>query len=291
MFISVIIPHYKDFDGLLLILKYLEVQALSPENWEVIVVNNDSDIPLVLAETLSVRYSLRVLEEPKPGSYAARNRGIAAARGEIIAFTDSDCVPDVDWLKNAQELFSKDFKKEIGILTGPVSLFFKDPSYLTDAEIYEKYTGFTTKVYAEEGHAITANWFSYKSFLEEFGCFNDTLKSNGDSELSGKISKKYPIVYRENISVRHPARYRTLDLVNKYRRVLGGTFARKYKHDKGGFRSHVLVFIRKRYQFALKKLLTVSPKESLAIWRVCHAINRGAVQEYLELIKGGEAKR
>lgn len=289
--VTVIVPHYKDFSSLLFILHTLGKQTLSPDEWEVIVVNNDPDIPLVLPDTLSVTYSLQVLEEPKPGSYAARNRGIAAARGEIIAFTDSDCVPDVDWLKNAQQLFSKDFKKEIGILTGPVPLFFKDVSKLTDAEIYEKYTGFTTKVYAEEGHAITANWFSHKSVLEEFGFFNDTLKSNGDSELSGKISKKYPIVYRENILVRHPARYLTADLVNKYRRLLGGAYTRKFKLDIKGFRWYVLDFIWKRYRFALKKLLTVSPKESLAIWRVSHAVNRGAVQEYLELIKGGETKR
>lgn len=291
MFISVIIPHYKDFDCLLLVLYSLEKQTLSPQKWEVIVVNNDPDIPLVLPENLSVHYSLRVLEEPQPGSYAARNKGIATAKGDIIAFTDSDCLPDADWLKNAQELFSEDFKKEIGILTGPVPLFFKDPSQLTDAEIYEKYTGFTTKVYAEEGHAITANWFSYKSVLEEFGCFNDALKSNGDSELSGKISKKYNIVYSENILVRHPARYQTADLVNKYKRLLGGTYQRKFKNAKRGFRWHVLDFVWKRYRFAVKKLLTVSPKESFAIWRVCHAINRGAFGEYFELINGADTKR
>jgi len=291
VFISIIIPFYKDLGGLLLILRSLESQTLPSRNWEVIVVNNDPDLPLVLPECLSLSYSLKILEEPKPGSYAARNKGIAAARGSIIAFTDADCSPDNEWLKNSWEVFSQDFKKEIGILTGPVSLFFKDPENLSDAEVYEKYTGFTTKVYAKDGHAITANWFSYKSVLEEFGCFNATLKSNGDSELSGKISTKYPIVYQESILVRHPARYRTTDLVNKYRRLLGGAFTRKFKNDIQGLRWYVLGFIWKRYRFALKKLGTVSPKESFAIWRVCHAINSGAIKEYFDLRSGAETKR
>lgn len=289
--ISLVVPHYRDHERLGILLNHLDYQLLEKTFWEVIVVNNDPISPLVLPPTIQVSYNLRVLEEPRPGSYAARNKGISVAKGNIIAFTDSDCLPDLDWLKNAFENFSQDFKREIGILTGPVPLFFKDPRKLSDAEIYEKYTGFTTEAYAREGHAITANWFSYKSVLEEFGCFNDSLKSNGDSELSGKISAKYPVVYKENIIIRHPARYRTEDLVNKYKRLLGGTFSRKYQQDLKGFKWFVVNFVWKRYRFAVKKLLTVSPKEALAIWRVCHAINKGAVSEYYDLIGGGETKR
>lgn len=291
MFITVIIPHYKNLGGLLLILQSLESQTLMSRDWEVIVVNNDPDLPLVLPEGLSLSYGLNILEESKPGSYAARNKGIAAAKGDIIAFTDSDCLPEVNWLKYAWDLFSQDFKKEIGVLTGPVPLFFKDPRRLSDAEVYEKYTGFTTEAYAKEGHAITANWFCYKSVLEEFGCFNASLKSNGDSELSGKVSAKYPIVYNENLIVRHPARYSTEDLVSKYRRLLGGTFSRKYQHDLKGFKWFMFEFIWRRYRFALKKLAMVSPKESIAIWKVCHAINKGALDEYFHLIKGEETWR
>ncbi|MFO7826274.1 MAG: glycosyltransferase family A protein [Cyclobacterium sp.] len=291
MTISIVIPYYNDFERLIRLLESLEDQLLDKKNWEAVVVNNDSEVPLILPNNFSLGYSLQLLQENKPGSYAARNKGIAEAKGQIIAFTDSDCLPDKTWLKNAWEMFSHDYKKEMGILTGPVSLFFKDPKRLTDAEVFEKYTGFTTDAYAKEGHAITANWFSYKSVLEEFGCFNMQLKSNGDSELSGKISRKYPIVYCENILVRHPARYLTSDLVNKYQRLLGGTYTRRFKGKKAAFRRFFLDFVARRYRFAIKKIFTVSLKESMAILRVCHSVNKGAVQEYFNLVNGGETKR
>lgn len=291
MDISVIIPYYKDLQNLKLLLENLENQSLPFKQWEAIVVNNDTKIPLKLPEGFSVSYNLEFCEESIQGSYAARNKGIAAAKGEILAFTDSDCLPERDWLKNAWNFFSQDFKKEIGILTGPVTLFFKNPKSLSDAEVYEKYTGFTTELYANEGHAITANWFSYKSVLVEFGNFNAKLKSNGDSELSGKISQAYQIVYKDEIKVLHPARYHTQDLVNKYKRLMGGTYCRRYQENKHGFRAFFLDFAVKRYRFALKKIFTVSPKESWAILKVCHAINRGALREYYKLVKGGDTER
>jgi len=41
---------------------------------------------------------IRLLEEPRRGAYAARNRGLREARGRLIAFSDPDCVPHPQWL-------------------------------------------------------------------------------------------------------------------------------------------------------------------------------------------------
>ena len=50
-------------------------------------------------EILDAHPGVRVLRESEPGAYAARNRGIREARGEILAFTDSDCFPEPGWLR------------------------------------------------------------------------------------------------------------------------------------------------------------------------------------------------
>lgn len=288
MIFSIIIPTYKDSERLNQLLKSLANQTFDKNSWETIVVNNCPEEPL---NNLYQIPSLKVILEENPGSYYARNKGIQEALGEILAFIDSDCLPSPNWLQIAHEQFELDFKGEIGVLTGPVPLFYKNPNSLSNAEIYEKYTGFTTEAYAKDGHAITANWFSYKSVIDEFGGFDSSLKSNGDSELSGKISKKYQIIYSPDLLVYHPARYYPSELVDKYRRVLGGTYTRKYKGNQISFLKHILVFIYRRYRFSLKKFFTVPIKESMAIFKVCNAINLGAVKEYFSLVRGGDTKR
>ncbi len=72
------------------------MRELSYPSYEVIVVNDGStDRTLEIAE----RYpEVRIISQENRGLSAARNVGAAAATSEIIAYTDSDCVADPDWL-------------------------------------------------------------------------------------------------------------------------------------------------------------------------------------------------
>lgn len=73
---------------------------LDPPPLEILLVDNGSrDTSRELLERFARdHHDVRVLEEPRPGAAAARNRGIATARGQVVAFTDADCVPERDWL-------------------------------------------------------------------------------------------------------------------------------------------------------------------------------------------------
>jgi glycosyltransferase involved in cell wall biosynthesis len=72
------------------------LRTLRYPNYEVIVVNDGStDQTLQIAQEFS---EVRIIAQENRGLSAARNVGSAAAAAEIIAFTDSDCVVDPDWL-------------------------------------------------------------------------------------------------------------------------------------------------------------------------------------------------
>jgi glycosyltransferase involved in cell wall biosynthesis len=77
----------------------LELPAMT--DLEIIVVDNGStdDTPGVVHDfaARSPR-SVRYVHEPQPGLSAARNRGVAAARGALLLFTDDDCLPAADWV-------------------------------------------------------------------------------------------------------------------------------------------------------------------------------------------------
>lgn len=67
------------------------------ESFEIIAVDNNSDDGSM---AILKRYPVvKILSESKPGAYAARNTGMQAACGEILAFTDPDCLVSPDWLR------------------------------------------------------------------------------------------------------------------------------------------------------------------------------------------------
>jgi GT2 family glycosyltransferase len=107
--------------------------------FEVIVVDNRPSDPQTreVVEELDCPH-LRYVAEPNPGTSAARNRGIAVAAGEILAFTDDDVVADPAWLTELVAEFNRD--AETTCVTGLVLPFRFD----TEAqEWFEAYGGFS----------------------------------------------------------------------------------------------------------------------------------------------------
>ena len=99
---SVVIPTYNRLPILRQCLAALEAQDLSTapevEDYEVIVVDDGSTDHTVAALQQSAYPRLRLLQQDHGGAGVARNRGVKAARGNVVVFIDSDLVVVKDFL-------------------------------------------------------------------------------------------------------------------------------------------------------------------------------------------------
>ena len=219
-FVSVIIPVLNDPGGLKKCLLSLANQTYSKERYEVIVVDNGSKESI--EDLVHSFYHTTASKELRPGSYAARNKGIRLAQGSILAFIDSDCVAASDWIENG--IASIMGIPETGLVGGKVEFLFHRPGKPTAIELFDSLTFFQQKTYIEIAKFSGAgNLFTFRKVFEHVGLFNDTLKSGGDYEWGQRVhAKGYPLVYADNVRVFHPARRSVSQICSKYLRVIGG---------------------------------------------------------------------
>lgn len=118
----------------------LLAQRWEPDtNAELIVVDNDPEIGLVRERLAQLADRLVLVDEPQRGLSAARNAGLAVARGRIIAFTDDDAVADPDWAPRLLATFDEPAAADVGCVTGLVEPAETDSE---EARWFEEYGGF-----------------------------------------------------------------------------------------------------------------------------------------------------
>lgn len=100
---SVIIPTYNAEKTLFSCLEALANQSVPKEDYEVIVIDDGStDSTSTIAKGFDVKY----IFQANKGPAAARNKGASSAGGDIILFTDADCVPEHNWIQEMVGAFS-----------------------------------------------------------------------------------------------------------------------------------------------------------------------------------------
>lgn len=289
MIVSVIIPIYKDWEGLQGCLKALNEQSFNSADFEVIIVNNDVDD--TIKSTLSFPKNYVLTTESKPGSYAARNAGLKMAKGDIIGFTDSDCVPDKDWIKNAvNHLLANPLCSRVA---GNVSIqpTSSKPSIVDN---YNRVYSFPQKWLVKNGGgSVTANLFTYRHVFEKVGYFDENLLSMGDKSW-GMLAQKagYRIDYVSNVIVYHPARS-LKELIKKERRH-GGAVAIKPGKNKWTRLIHFLFEFRPRisgFTFLFSKTQELRLIDRLAIPLLRHYLILVRAYEKFRVHGGKKANR
>ena len=164
----------------------------------------------------------RILRCEQAGSYAARNAGIAAARGEWLIFTDADCVPDVDWLTGFDEAIARGDGKP-ALYAGQVRMRPESMESPNVWQIYDMVKGIPQGRYVRRGFGATANLCVAREVLGRIGVFDSRRFSGGDAELCRRAGQGgYRLSYVPAAVVAHPARDSWPALATKARRVKGG---------------------------------------------------------------------
>lgn len=231
MFASIIVPTYRDWNALRNCVEGLLGQTYSSDCYEVIVVNNSSEdsTPDWAAELPIV-----LLNEPKKGSYAARNKGITQSKGNVLAFIDSDCRPDKDWLEvGVHHLIAK----HADLVAGRVTM--NDRYTVNPFRIYDAATGIDSEYSVKLGIAKTANLFVRRQLFNTVGLFENDVQSGGDVEWTSRAtSSGYLLSYCPRAIVHHPTRgmrqsirkaWRVVLSTRRTRRPRSGAFVHRFQ--------------------------------------------------------------
>jgi glycosyltransferase involved in cell wall biosynthesis len=203
-FVSVVIPTYNRRELLKSSIESLLNQSYPSDRYEVLVVDNSSsdgteEMVHSLQQNLQCRLSYYLKENEGPGS--SRNLGIAKAKGTIIAFTDSDCVADPEWLKNGVAKMTDG----IGLVQGKT---------LPHPEQPQRALQQTMNIISENSYYQTCNIFYRKEVLVGAGGFSPEFCGlnffgkprwgGEDTDLAWRVKKQgWKSVFADDSTVYH----------------------------------------------------------------------------------------
>ncbi len=213
LFVSVVVPALNAPERTRTCLEALLDQTYPRDCYEIIVIDNGSTdtTPQVIRQYPVVFLSEDNIQSP----YAARNRGIRQARGEIIAMIDINCTAAPGWLTNGIEVLTS---KKADLIGGQVTFTFSPEK--TAAEIFDSVSNVQIKRNIENrGVTKGGNLFVRRSVFDSIGLFPEHLRSGGDVLWTGQATRAgFTLLYAPGAEVFYPAR-KLFPLMKKQWRV------------------------------------------------------------------------
>lgn len=201
MDISVVVPFHNTEAYIEACINALLSQRYPQDGYEIIMVDNNSTDRT--AEIVGRYPQIRLLSEAKAGSYAARNRGVAESRGTIIAFTDSDCSPNEDWLQGIRDAMSD---PAVRLVQGPLRFAYESLglSILSDHEAEKAAYTFSART-KEIYYGYTGNMALRRDIFGTIGPFVERQRG-ADVIFVHRVLAAYScdaVRYSPNLCVRH----------------------------------------------------------------------------------------
>lgn len=218
--LSIIIPVYNAELFLPIFFKRYSEQNLMNNNIELILIDNgstDGTKKIILNyikdnKHLNIKYSYF---DKVADSYASRNYGIKNSRGAILAFTDSDCMPEPNWIENIYSEIEQGI-----VISGEVEIQIANKQNIW--EVFDSMAHLNNEANVNKGKIATANLAVMRSDFMKVGLFEERY-SGGDHDWSQRAKiNGLKLIYVEHVKVLHPSRKEYVDILQKSKRMAYG---------------------------------------------------------------------
>jgi len=200
---SIVIPTYSRPKQLAACLQACARLEYPHDRFEIIIVDDGSPVPVEVPKNDgSNLVSITYLRQFNSGPASARNRGAQHARGDILAFTDDDCAPTSQWLRELAQSFND---APTGLVGGRTINGLVDNLYSTASQIIvdEAYAYFLSRnsdlrFFTSSNMAVSAKLF------HESGGFDSSFRTSEDRDFCDRwIRQGHPLVYSPKAIVHH----------------------------------------------------------------------------------------
>lgn len=211
--VSVIIPHRGAPEDLVGCIEALSLQSSMPD--EIIIALNDKlDTSVDVYRSIQgINSRVIVVHEPRPSAGLARNAGVAASSGALLAFVDSDCRPATDWIANGRLAMS------VAPLFGGAVNVVTAGTNPTPVELFDLEFGFdAVKFLKRSGHLLTSNLFCTRAIFDTVGPFRSGVPEDKEWSLRARAAG-IGMTVRPEVVVAHPALSSWPQLAYRWRRI------------------------------------------------------------------------
>jgi len=235
--VSVIIPVYNGESDLPDLISCLKAQTYPPEQVEYLLVDNNSRdrTQLILEQAVqeAAAQGLRLhtlMENKVQSSYAARNTGIRASNGEILAFTDADCRPQPTWLETLIQPFAN---PKVGMVAGEIIALPGTTLWEQHADREKALSQQHTLDHPFYPYGQTANLGIRRQVLEQVGLFRPYLTTGGDADMCWRIQMQtdWQLQFAPTALVQHRHRRSLQELKSQWQRY---GRSNRYLHELHG---------------------------------------------------------
>ena len=221
--VSVVIPGKNSSDTIRQCIESVVNQSY--RNLEVIYVDNNS---LDNSIEIASEYPIKVIAEPRSGSFIARNTGARNASGEILVFIDSDCIAEEEFVERLVKTIIEG--KEVSCMGSIQSAEDNKWSAIEQKTFDNLITAIKKRDYVSI--AYTGNLAIKKSVFDELRGFDENIFWAADIEFSLRLIKAgYKIRYVADAKVKH---FHRTSIVTIFRRKFQQGFWTSRIYAKNG---------------------------------------------------------